>query len=173
MTDEREVLATTPDGSVRVARAALGELDDLLLIQRAAFARVARQFNAPLDSMPPAHESLGELVKLEELGVCFLVALEQDGTVVGTVRGELVDETVNVGRLAVAESQLRRGVATALMLGLEAAFPKAERFDLFTGAEASGPIRLYERLGYHTYATERMGSWTMVRMAKKGSGPLP
>lgn len=170
--DDRKQLSATPDGAVVVVAARLGDLPELLAVQRSAFARVAREFGAPIESMPPAHETLAELIDLKERGTCFLVGLTECGDVVGTVRAELVGDTVEVGRLAVLDTHLRRGVGTALMRGLETVFPDARRFDLFTGADATGPIELYQRLGYRVYATERMDRWTMVRMAKASGQQL-
>lgn len=172
MPADRPILAETPDGTIRVVVATRDELPALLGVQHEAFARVARQAGVPLENMPPANEPLGRLQELFDGGTQFFVALDSEGRVLGTVRAERVGEVVEVGRLAVAEGALRRGVATALMRALEAAHPDAGTFDLFTGAEAVGPIALYEGLGYQTYATEQMGPWTLVRMAKPGPMPL-
>jgi len=56
---------------------------------------------------------------------------------------------VMVRRLAVLPDVRGRGIARALMCALEEAYPRAERFELFTGAMAEGPIALYTSLGYH------------------------
>jgi GNAT superfamily N-acetyltransferase len=56
---------------------------------------------------------------------------------------------VMVRRLAVLPEARGQGIARALMRSLEEAYPDAERFELFTGAMASGPIALYTSLGYH------------------------
>jgi ribosomal protein S18 acetylase RimI-like enzyme len=70
-------------------------------------------------------------------------------SIVGTVRGiPRADGTVDVGRLAVDDGWEGRGIGTALMVALEAAYPDAPRFELFTGRDAQGPIFLYTRLGY-------------------------
>lgn len=171
-TDHRDALATTADGAIRVVTARSDELAALLDIQREAFGRIAREFGVPADRLPPVNETLDELEALCARGMLFLVALAEEERVVGTVRGERLGDTVEVGRLAVGEPYLRRGIASALMRGLEAAFPDAVRFDLFTGAEAAGPIRLYERLGYRIYATEQLGDWSLVRLAKSAHEAL-
>lgn len=166
MTGDR-VLARTPDDEFRVERACREDLAQLLAVQHEAFGRVAQEAGVPLDHMPPARESLGELEQLYDGGMAFFVARDTSDSIVGTVRGALVDHSVEVGRLGVTATALRRGVARALMRALEDAFPSAERFELFTGADAAGPIALYESLGYSIFATETMGPWTLVRMERR------
>lgn len=148
--DERPTLARA--GDVIVVEATPEELPALLAVQKEAFSRVARQFDLPFDRMPPITESLEDLERFLGEGMRFLVALDPDGQVVGTVRGcSNAEKTVEVGRLAVDERALRRGIARALMTALESSFPDAKRFELFTGAEARAPLALYEQLGYHVF----------------------
>ena len=48
-----------------------------------------------------------------------------------------------------------------------AAFPAAERFELFTGARSEGNIRLYEALGYRTFRRQDVSAHvTLVYMEK-------
>ena len=55
---------------------------------------------------------------------------------------------IMVRRLAVLPGHRGRGIARSLMLALEREYPGVERFELFTGEMAKGPIALYESLGY-------------------------
>lgn len=156
---------------VRIALATAGDLSEVLRVQRAAFGRVARQFDIPAESMAPVAETLEQLVRLHRSGVRTLVALD-DGRVVGTVRTTLRDDGVaEIGRLAVDEGFERRGIARALMTALEEDRPAAIRFELFTGAEAVGPIALYESLGYRVFSREQFERWAMVWLAKDRSAP--
>jgi hypothetical protein len=43
-----------------------------------------------------------------------------------------------------------------LMLAIETEFPSVRRFELFTGSRSEGNIRLYERLDYRTFRTDRL-----------------
>ena len=47
-----------------------------------------------------------------------------------------------------------KGIGTLIMGKIEAAFPHAERFELFTGIRSTNNIRLYQRLGYREYREE-------------------
>ena len=121
--------------------------------------------------MTPVSETLERLVQLHGSGVRTLVALDGDH-VVGTVRTTLRDDgVVEVGRLAVDDGFERRGIARALMLAVEEDRPTASRFELFTGAEAVGPIALYESLGYGIFSREQFERWAMVWLAKDRSAP--
>lgn len=156
--------------AVTFREASRGELRDALTVQHAAFARVAARVGVDPMEMPPVRESLDEVERLHDEGVrTFVATVPQDGgeRVVGTVRGLMRDDgTVEIGRLAVDAAFLRRGIARALMLGLESAFPDATRFELFTGSEATEPLGLYAKLGYRIYARESYEHWTLVRLEK-------
>ncbi len=156
-----------PRAGVRVALAAVEDLPEVLRVQRAAFGRVARQFGVPPQNMPPIAETLEDLVALRSAGTRTFVALDGD-RVVGTVRTTLRDDgVVEIGRLGVDDGAERRGIALALMLAAEADRPEATRFELFTGAEAAGPIALYERLGFHIFSRQTFQQWSMVWLAKE------
>lgn len=150
---------------VRVAR--IGQLTDVLRVQHEAFRRVAAAFDIPLDVLPPTREDLAGLERLHGAGVRFLVAVA-DGRVVGTVRGHVrADGVVEIGRLAVGDGFLRRGVGTALVLALEEAFPDATRFELFTGEQAREPLDLYAKLGYEAFRVDAQSGVRLVWLAKE------
>ena len=61
-----------------------------------------------------------------------------------------------------------RSIGTRLMYAIEALFPQAERFELFTGERSVGNIRLYERLGYKIVRSEQLSpAVTLVYMEKR------
>ena len=66
----------------------------------------------------------------------------------GSVRASEADGVCRVGRLIVQPDLQGRGVGTTLMRHIEAEFPGAATFELFTGSRSAGNLRLYERLGY-------------------------
>jgi len=98
--------------------------------------------------IPPLHETAADLEATFDAGEIALAA-ELDGALVGTVRGETIaDGSVVVRRLAVLVEARGNGVARQLMTALEAAYPDATRFELFTGALNHAALGLYEAVGY-------------------------
>ena len=155
---------------VVVRRAIEADLGDVLRVQHEAFRRVAVMAEVDDEHLPPMQETLADLESLFAKGVRTFVAVEATGAgerVVGTVRAAVrADGTVEIGRLAVATAFLRRGVARALMLALEADFPESPRFVLFTAADALAPLGLYASLGYRIFRRQDQEHWTLVWLAK-------
>lgn len=152
--------------NVRVRTATCNDLGEVLRVQRQAFGRIAMGLCLQAEDLPTLKESLDDLQQQFDDGVVFFVAEDDAGRVVGTVRGTLDGDSVYIGRLAVADGCTRMGVATALMGGLEDHFPDAGRFDLFTGADASAPLALYAKLGYHVTHEELRNGIQLVWLCK-------
>jgi len=156
----------TPAFAVREATEA--DLPAVLAVQRRAFGRVAAQFDVDSASLPPLRESTDDLRLLFVGGTRFFVAVSAEGQVVGGVRGTMTDGVVDVGRLVVDDGWLRRGVAMALMDALEAGYPTAETFSLFTANKALEPLALYAKRGYVPVREECQGPFTLVWLEKPG-----
>ncbi|HEY5540501.1 MAG TPA: GNAT family N-acetyltransferase [Coriobacteriia bacterium] len=130
---------------ITIRRATREESPAVAAVIRDGFATVAADVGRDI---PPLHETAADVEATFDAGDAVLVA-EIGGRIVGTVRGEsLQGGSVMVRRLAVVPDARRRGLARALLRALEDAYPDACRFELFTGAMASGPIALYKSLGY-------------------------
>ena len=146
MSDEPSHHESAP---VLIRRADPSEAEMVAAIVRAAFATVAEEIGIDI---PPLHESADDVRATFAAGDVTLVAVI-DGIAVGTVRGDtLPSGDIMVRRLAVLPTHRGHGIAHSLMVALEDAYPDAQRFELFTGATASGPLKLYESLGYRLMA---------------------
>jgi len=81
-------------------------------------------------------------------------------TFVGLASGTVVTETVfalpGIGRLVVEPAHQRRCIGACLMDEIEKRFPKAERFELFTGHKSEQNLRLYAKLGYRPFKREKI-----------------
>ncbi len=155
-------MITSRDIAIRDARA--DDAAAILAIQRRAFAPAALRYADP--ALPPLVERVDE-VERDIVGQSVLVAEDADGSVVGSVRGRLQYGCVHVGRLVVEPTAQRRGVATRLMRELEARFPDAERFELFTGGMNEPGMGLYLKLGYRETRRERLSDLLeLVHMSK-------
>ena len=74
--------------------------------------------------------------------------------IVGSVRAYEQDGTCHVGRLIVLPAHQNQGLGTRLLREVEAAFPDAERYALFTGHKSARNLYLYDRLGYKEFKRE-------------------
>ena len=133
------------------ARAA-GEAREILDLQKLAYLSEAQIYDDY--TIPPLRQTLEEMEADFESHV-FLVALEGQA-VVGSVRACIDGGTCRIGRLMVHPDLQNRGIGTRLMNEIEACFPEAERFELFTGHESRRNIHLYQKLGYRIFRSEKI-----------------
>lgn len=138
--------AARPEAPFTVRPAAPEEAGEIASVVRASFQTVAEQIGHDIE---PLHETAESVAATFESRDCALIAELPCGEIIGSVRGATQDDgSVMVSRLAVLPEYRRSGVARALMEALEASYPLAERFVLFTGRDATGPIALYRSMGY-------------------------
>jgi ribosomal protein S18 acetylase RimI-like enzyme len=117
--------------------------------------------------IPPLTQTLEELMADLRRQV-FLTAKDENGRIVGSVRAFSKDGTCFIGRLIVHPDLQRHGIGTRLMQAIEAQFQgEVGRYELFTGHKSEGNIRLYQRLGYRVFRSERVSdALTLVYMEK-------
>jgi ribosomal protein S18 acetylase RimI-like enzyme len=123
-------------------------------------------------SIPPLTQTL-EGIRTEFDGKVFLKA-SHGSSLVGSVRAAYRNDVCEIGRLVVHPEYQRQSIGTRLMHAVEALFPHAARFELFTGERSVGNIRLYERLGYRIVRSERLSpAVTLVYMEKRQESRIP
>ncbi len=128
------------------------EAEQIAEVVRAGFASEAELYG----EIPPLRESAADVEATFDGGDLTFVA-EADGTIIGTVRGETAaNGSLVLRRLAVLPRWRRKGVARALMVALEAAYPDAPHFELFTGSRSTAALSLYESLGYRRIRAEEV-----------------
>lgn len=150
---------------VAIARATIADAEQVLALIKRAFTPVAEEYGDP--DLPPLKETLEEHSARYARGV-VLKAVDQQGRIVGTIQGEpRQDGTCYVARLAVDPEAQGRGIGRLLAQALEAEFPDATRFELFTGHLSERSLALYHSLGYRETRRERVSdSLTLVWLAK-------
>ena len=123
------------------------DLPEILAVQRAAFEAEAQLVNDW--NIPPLTQTLDELTNDWRKGI-MLKAVNEDGIIVGTVRGHMAPDGFYIGRLAVQPQWQGRGCGSAL---LEAMIARAEpnRLVLFTSTKSERNLRLYERFGFKPF----------------------
>jgi ribosomal protein S18 acetylase RimI-like enzyme len=149
---------------VAILRANSSDAPAILALQKLAYQSEARIYNDW--SLPPLQQLLESLVS-EFTSSVVLKAVLDDRVVVGSVRGSIRDGTCFIGRLIVHPDFQRRGIGSELMARIESEFPQAPTYQLFTGSESEGNIRLYQRLSYRVTRTEVLSpSLSLVFMEK-------
>jgi len=136
---------------------------ELLALQHAAFARDASLY--PEAVIPPMADTLEDITR--DMGThLYLKALCGDRAV-GAVRGVLHGGACHVGRLMVHPEQQRLGLGRALLEAIEAHFPAACQFELFTGERSARNLRIYERAGYRaTHRAPDAVGVTVIHLSK-------
>ena len=156
--------------NVAIAPARVDEAGQILKLQRLSYRTEAALYDDW--TLPPLTQTLREL--LEQYDDHAILAARLGDEVVGSVRARLKDGTCYVGRLVVHPRLQRRGLGTRLMREIEASFPAARRYELFTGHLSEGNRRLYRRLGYQEFREEAIPpSLRLVFLEKPGGSPEP
>ena len=148
------------------------DLPEILAVQRAAFEAEAQLVNDW--NIPPLTQTLDELADDWRKGI-MLKAVNEDGIIVGTVRGHVAPDGFYIGRLAVLPQWQGRGCGSAL---LEAMIGRAEsnRLVLFTSTKSERNLRLYERFGFRPFKKSTTATgvplvWLEKNIGRSAQGP--
>ncbi|PKN07698.1 MAG: GNAT family N-acetyltransferase [Deltaproteobacteria bacterium HGW-Deltaproteobacteria-8] len=132
----------------------LADAEAILALQRLAYQSEARLYDDW--GIPPLTQTLEDL--RAEFPTHLVLKAMSGAALVGSVRAGLDSELCRIGRLMVHPGHQRQGLGSALMRAVEASFPAARRFQLFTGHKSAGNLRLYQRLGYLPVRSETVSS---------------
>lgn len=136
----------------KIQHANIADAEKILELQKLAYQSEARIYNDW--SIPPLTQTLEE-IKEEFTENTFLKACES-GKIIGSVKVTINNGNYEIGRLTVHPDLQGKGIGTQLMLAVEAEFPLARRFELFTGSKSVRNIHLYEKLGYKIYSRKQL-----------------
>ena len=131
------------------------DLPEVLAVQKAAFAAEAQLVSNW--KIPPLTQTIDELAEDWRKGI-MLKAVNNDGMIVGTVRGHVAPDGFYIGKLAVLPPWQGRGCGSALLEAIIAqaraipcTLPCSKRMVLFTSAKSERNLRLYERFGFRPF----------------------
>jgi GNAT superfamily N-acetyltransferase len=148
---------------MRVEKIELNDLQAILALQYLAYQSQAQLCND--FAIPPLTETLADAIKVFP-DLVMLKAIDDNGAILGSVRGRPEGNTCHVGRLFVHPEYKGRGLGTQLLLEIEAACTKP-RYELFTSNLSVDNIRLYERMGYVRFREEDYSTvYKLVYMEK-------
>jgi GNAT superfamily N-acetyltransferase len=149
--------------------ATAADAEPLLKLQQRAYQSEAHLYNDW--SLPPLTQTLASM--LEDISTMTVLKAVENGTLAGSVRGILQEGICTIGRLIVEPSHQRQGIGSALLQAIEACFPTAVAFALFTGSRSGGNLRLYRCHGFlETHRTQVAPHLTLVFLSKHNLSPL-
>lgn len=148
---------------MKILKANESDLRGILALQQRAFQVEAEILRKP--DIPPLKQTLADLQD-EYAEQIFLKAVDDTGTIVGSVRYFAKGDTVYIGKLIVNPTVQGRGIGTSLLLAVERLCPN-KRYELFTSSKSRKNISLYERLGYKIFSQKHVAeNLTFVYLEK-------
>lgn len=133
-----------------IIRAKNEDLEEILALQYLAYQSEARLFGSM--DIPPLKQTIEEVCDEYEKGT-ILKAVDDAGTIIGSVRAYQENRTVYIGKLMVHPNMQKQGLGTKLLLAIEQEYPN-QKYELFTSTKSISNIRLYEKLGYKIFKEE-------------------
>lgn len=130
-----------------VYKASFDDLQEILQLQYLSYQSEAALFGSK--DIPPLKQTLDEVIDEYNNGV-ILKMVNDENTIIGSVRAKEAEGTVYIGKLMVHPDYRHRGYGTRLIKKIEEYFPN-KRYELFTSTRSKDNIRLYQSLGYEIF----------------------
>lgn len=151
---------------MRITAASESDCGAILALQRLAYQSEAKLLNN--FTIPPLTQTL-EQVKEECRTGILLKAVDEKGSIVGSVRGAIKGDTLLIGKLMVHPGHQGHGLGTQLLKELEKVCP-LPRMELFTSDKSLSNVRFYERNGYTPCGKKTISpNLTFIYLEKKRS----
>ena len=131
----------------KITRASEEDLQEILELQHLAYQSEAALFGR--HDIQPLTETLDELIEEYKAGT-VLKMTDENGKIIGSVRGKEADGTLYIGKLMVHPDHQRKGYGRRLVTAIEECCP-GRRYELFTSTRSVNNIRMYETLGYKQF----------------------
>lgn len=84
-----------------------------------------------------------------------LKAVDENSTIIGSVRAYYDNNTVYIGKLMVHPEKQGQGIGTQLLVAIENEYPQ-QRYELFTSSKSKKNIELYEKFGYEIFSEKQI-----------------
>lgn len=130
-----------------IYQANFDDLREILQLQYLSYQSEAALFGSK--DIPPLKQTLDEVIDEYNNGV-ILKMVNDENTIIGSVRAKESNGTVYIGKLMVHPDYRHNGYGTRLIKEIEEYFPN-KRYELFTSTRSTDNIRLYQSLGYKTF----------------------
>jgi ribosomal protein S18 acetylase RimI-like enzyme len=131
----------------KIEDASLRDLQAILDLQKLCYRENAERYDD--FTIPPMTQTLEGME--DDFNRCVILKIETELGIIGSVRGCKQDGSVLIGRLIVHPDFQNNGLGKRLMREIENRFPRARRFELFTGVKDEKNIHFYTKLGYKKF----------------------
>ncbi len=135
-----------------IKKAQKEDLEEILKLQYLAYQSEAKLFGNM--DIPPLKQTIEEVYDEFQKGT-ILKAVDDGGSIIGSVRAYEDGGTVYIGKLMMHPSKQGQGIGTQLLLEMEKQFPD-QRYELFTSTRSEKNIALYQKLGYKIFDEEQV-----------------
>lgn len=152
-----------------INKADISDLEEILKLQKIAYLQEAELYND--FSIPPLTQEIDSLKSEWQKGV--VIKAESDGLIIGSVRAELVENICKIGKLIVKPDFQNQGIGKKLMTEIERLFKTCSIYELFTGDKSEKNLKLYRKMGYVDFKTERIDDTLKMIYLQKMNMPLP
>ena len=134
-----------------IQRATAADLPELLAIQKIAYQSEAEIYGD--SSLPALRQTLAEMTA--DFGRMVFLKGIVNGKIVASIRGyDAGQGTAHLMRLCLLPYFRGKRLGRRLITAIEAEFPQAKRFELFTGHRSAANIHIYTQMGYKSFKTE-------------------
>jgi ribosomal protein S18 acetylase RimI-like enzyme len=148
-----------PENDINITKARVKDAAEILKLQKTAYLSEAALYNDY--TIPPLVQTLTET--REDFKNYIILKAVSDGVIIGSVRGQLTeDNSCYIGRLMVYPDYQKRGLGSRLMQAIQDELKQAKRYILAAGQRSEDNIRLYQKLGFRQYSTERMNDKVII-----------
>ena len=137
---------------MNIRKAEKEDLQRILDLQYLAYQSEAKLFHDP--DIPPLKQTLAEVECEFQKGI-ILKAVDENNTIIGSVRAYYDNDSVYIGKLMVHPEKQGQGIGTRLLAAIENEYPQ-QRYELFTSSKSIKNIELYEKSGYKIFREKQI-----------------
>lgn len=150
---------------MNILSATQNDLEQILKLQYLAYQSEAKLHNN--NKIQPLVQTLEELEKEYQDGI-LLKGIDENGKIIGSVRGYTEGDTLYIGKLMVDPEEQGKGYGKQLLSAIEAEC-SGNRYELFTSSKSIRNLGLYESQGYVRFKENKITPELTIIYLEKNS----
>lgn len=148
-----------------ISKALLNDLQKILELQYLAYQSEGRLHNNY--SIQPLVQTLPEVEQEYHKGI-LLKGSNNDGEIIGSIRGFVEGNTLFIGKLIVHPEEQGKGYGGQLLKAIEQIYPD-NRYELYTSNKSIKNLSIYEHLGYCRFKEVQVSPDLILIYLEKGN----